>query len=61
MGMNVVILLGVGDGTFEPAVAFEGFSDLDSIATADFNGDGKLDLAVGTSGLSVLLNDTCDR
>jgi hypothetical protein len=43
----VQVMLGNGDGTFQPAVVTTppGFN-LASLAGADFNGDGKLDLAV---------------
>jgi len=45
---DLSILFGNGDGTFQPAVSFsQGFSGV-FIAAADFNGDGKLDLAVST-------------
>ena len=45
-GSNVSILLGNGDGTFGPLHAFGvGWQAL-SVATGDFNGDGKADLAV---------------
>jgi hypothetical protein len=62
---NVVdVLIGKGDGTFQPAVAY---STLDpnnasesnpfGVTVADFNGDGKPDLAVGEgNGIGVLLN-----
>jgi hypothetical protein len=40
-----VVLLGNGDGTFQPAVSYGAV--LSSLAVGDFNGDGKLDL-VGT-------------
>jgi FG-GAP-like repeat len=55
---GVQILLGNGDGTFQPArtvaVGIEG-----DPVVGDFNGDGRLDLAVGNSnnGVSVLLGN----
>jgi hypothetical protein len=50
---SVGVLLGNGDGTFQPAVDYAAFgngeSDIGavSVAVADVNGDGKLDLVVG--------------
>lgn len=54
----VSVLLGNGDGSFQSPITYAtgGFSS--SLIAADFNGDGKLDLATGnyyTSNLSVLL------
>jgi FG-GAP-like repeat/FG-GAP repeat len=46
---NVAVLLGNGDGTFMPAVVFPTNRGTDSVAVADFNGDGKLDFVAGTS------------
>ena len=47
---NLLVFLGNGDGTFQNPI----FGPSDSYSTpavvADFNGDGKLDIAVGTSG-----------
>jgi hypothetical protein len=42
----VWILLGNGDGTFQPAVPYDAGQSTVFVVAADFNGDGKLDLAV---------------
>jgi hypothetical protein len=50
-------LLGNGDGTFQPEVTFIGDSGsfgLGSLIAADFNQDGRIDLA--GAGVTVLLN-----
>src|SRR5437879_9667242 len=43
---NVSVLLGNGDGTFRSAVNYGAGSVPRSVTVSDFNGDGKLDLAV---------------
>ena len=56
----VSILLGNGDGTFQPAQSFGAGSRASSVGGGDFNGDGRLDLAVGNIGsitVSVLLGN----
>jgi hypothetical protein len=47
---TVNILLGKGDGTFQAPVSYNAGSNTNAAALAlgDFNGDGKLDLAVGS-------------
>jgi len=48
-GNNTVsVLLGNGDGTFQPAVNYA-VPQPKNMAVADFNGDGKLDLAIWSS------------
>jgi hypothetical protein len=45
----VGVLLGNGDGTFQPAVTYgSGGQVADSVAVADLNGDGKPDLLFAT-------------
>jgi len=41
----VSVLLGNGDGTFGTSVAYPAGADAFFVAVADFNGDGKADLA----------------
>jgi hypothetical protein len=62
-GNSVSLLLGNGDGTFQPNVdSSAGFGPADIIAAGDFNGDGAIDVVVtnfdagGASTVSVLLN-----
>ncbi|MFI5461494.1 MAG: beta strand repeat-containing protein, partial [Isosphaerales bacterium] len=50
MGDTVSVLLGNGDGTFQPQVTYAVGSGPDAIVAGDFNGDGKLDLAVANAG-----------
>jgi hypothetical protein len=55
-GDTVSILLANGDGTFRPAVVYTvppNYNQLLAMVVADFNGDGKLDLAFATNSSSV--------
>ncbi len=52
------ILLGNGDGTLQPSLTYPLARTPGSVAAADFNHDGKLDLVIGNyigSGVAVLL------
>jgi hypothetical protein len=52
---SVIILLGNGDGTFTQAAGPPiSLPSASAIAAADFNGDGKLDLAVTSNGSSTV-------
>src|SRR5205814_4244629 len=55
---TVSVLLGNGDGTFQPAVNSDTGAGPLSVAVGDFDGDGKLDLATANLGdVSVLLGN----
>jgi VCBS repeat protein/FG-GAP repeat protein len=62
LSSQVVILLGNGDGTFQPPLRFSAPNPL-GIAAGDFNEDGNLDLAVvetngtGDGALAIFLGD----
>jgi hypothetical protein len=47
---QVIVFLGNGDGTFQPAKVSGGAYGTASIVVADFNGDGKSDLAMSGCG-----------
>jgi hypothetical protein len=46
---TVAVLLGNGDGTYQPAMASKTGAVLASVAIGDFNRDGKLDVAVNNA------------
>ncbi len=52
-GSNIIVLLGTGNGGFQPAVPYTVNGTVNSLAVADFNGDGKADLVV--SGATAIL------
>src|SRR6266849_5705089 len=59
-GGGVAIFLGKGDGTFQPAVRYRAGGNNTSIALFDFDGDGRLDLALTdfiANAVSVLLGN----
>ncbi len=54
------VLLGNGDGSFQPPINFDTQNEVGQMAVADFNHDGKLDIVAagaGTSWVSVLLGN----
>src|SRR2546426_457828 len=56
---SVSVLLGNGNGSFQVAVNYGVGANAGSLAVADFNGDGKPDLALANSaGVGVLLGTT---
>ena len=61
-GTGVVsVLLGNGDGTFQPPVTIAaGVKDTTALVAGDFNGDGRVDLAGVGTGLFVKLNQGAD-
>jgi hypothetical protein len=50
----VSVLLGNGNGTFQPAVSYAVGSSPTSVVVGDFNGDGKLDIAVTNAGVDTV-------
>ena len=56
---SVNILLGNGDGTFQPAVAYPSGGNAFSVEAGDINGDGKLDVIIvnGSNSAGVLLGN----
>jgi hypothetical protein len=49
-GNDVLVYLGLGDGTFGPARSFFAGTDPAAVAVADLNGDGVADLVVANQG-----------
>jgi uncharacterized repeat protein (TIGR01451 family) len=52
---SIKVLLGAGDGEFQPAVSYSINGSVNGLAGADFNGDGKEDLVVAAGGSPMLL------
>ncbi|HEY4157212.1 MAG TPA: FG-GAP-like repeat-containing protein, partial [Polyangiaceae bacterium] len=47
------VLLGASDGTFQTLVSYPTGNNTESLATADFNHDGKLDIVMGESSIQL--------
>jgi hypothetical protein len=55
---NVSVLLGNGDGTFQPAVTYAVGDGPTSISVGHFNGDGKLDIVVANDASQGIYHDS---
>src|SRR5262249_30882034 len=53
-GQSVSILMGKGDGTFQPHVDYVTGTNPNAVTAGDLNGDGKVDLAVANSSDSTI-------
>jgi uncharacterized protein (TIGR03437 family) len=53
-GYGVNLLLGNGDGTFQPPVAYTASGPSELVAVGDFNGDGRPDVLVGAYACNCL-------
>jgi hypothetical protein len=49
---NLAVMLGNGDGSFQPPVSYPAAAGAAFVAVGDFNGDGKPDLAVSSLSLT---------
>jgi FG-GAP-like repeat/Abnormal spindle-like microcephaly-assoc'd, ASPM-SPD-2-Hydin len=47
--LGIAILLGNGDGTFQPAVSFASAALPSAVVAGDFNGDGQVDLVISNN------------
>ncbi len=57
---QIAVLLGNGDGTFQPPVTYAVETSPDAIVAGDFNGDGRTDLAIAnfnSNDVSVLMGN----
>ena len=57
---SIDVLLGNGDGTFQPAVSYDSGENSESVAIADLNGDGIPDLSVAadnTDGVNIFVGN----
>jgi hypothetical protein len=59
---SMAVLLGKGNGAFDPARYFAGGSPFAFMSTGDFNADGKPDLVIGneasSGSITVMINTT---
>jgi hypothetical protein len=53
---EVDVIVGLGQGSFGQPRAFASGGDSEALALGDFNGDGRPDIATGTSGAHILIN-----
>src|SRR6476646_3255929 len=51
---DLSVLLGNGDGSFQPAVFYSSGKNPEAVIVADFNGDKHLDLAAADSGARIV-------